>query len=108
MKSKYEFEKEEEDGEDKNNNSIETIKIKMKGYNTQRYLRYPIKLCEFIINTIEQNQDEIIKIIEEIKGILYQKPYPILFGRINTYTPKEAPDNINSEFYEGIGLNDIS
>ena len=84
--------------------NYEIVKIKMKGNNINRYFRYPKSLYEVLMNTFKNNENGIIKIIEEMKEIIYKEPYAALFGRIGLdKSDKTTSIDINRDFYEGIG-----
>lgn len=107
-------EKENNKGYLKHYRNVKTMIIQKKSDCTKRFLNYPKKLSEIIIKTITEDVEEMKKIIEGMKIVLYKEPYKILFGRIGIYEPEEGEssnnqlriEEINSNFYEGIG-NDL-
>lgn len=116
MNKRDEFEiiKDEDCGENinvsntNNDNNSEILKIKMKGNDIKWFFKYHKKLKNILLNTLKENQKEIIDILNEMKTILYTEPYSILFGRINIYSEEKIKDNkdetqiINDDFYEGL------
>ncbi|KAK8857492.1 hypothetical protein M9Y10_015897 [Tritrichomonas musculus] len=111
--------------------------IKQIGYNKYQYkLKYfPMKddeminvgpneiyfddegeLFDFIISNADIKSifnNEIKKIIQIMKEIIYTPPYPVLFGRIylsKIQSIEESPNikDINELFYEGLNLYDIT
>ena len=76
----------------------------------------PGELFDFVIENeklLEKFINEIRNTISSMETILFMKPYPILFGRINMNNPKFKPEhqiknpyikNIDKDFYDGFGL----
>ena len=91
--------------------NIDIIKIKNKNEKIERCLKYPKIICEILINSMKENQQEIINIINEMKDILYKYPYKI-FGRIGIYVSEELTNlnknanakNVNDDFYDELEM----
>lgn len=85
------------------NNNI--IKIKRKGFDDFRYLKYPKCLSKILLNTLKSDSQLIQEILEDMKKFLFNKPYQILFGRMPI--PKDIPKipEINQVFYTALNQN---
>lgn len=84
------------------------IRIKSKNEEIERCLYFSNFLYYMIFEDIEQIKEEIDDVIDQLKTILFEPPYPILFGRMIVRPKKKEVEKkikeINYLFYEGFGI----